>query len=174
MIEAFAIVGISSLLIACAVVILFRREPAMRVLLPGDPIQQAGGKSLLGHAIPPDATHIASLLGHAIPPDATHIAWIMHGEGEAGRVHTLYLQTLDNLRSEIVEAQSPWGPIIATSIELETDIRSRGCVPVTEVMYVIARVDRDGNERWLSRSREWVNRWDTAAQIYEVFPGQVR
>jgi hypothetical protein len=159
MIEAFAIVGISSLLIACAVVILFRREPAMRVLLPGDPIQQAGGKSLLGHAI---------------PPDATHIAWIMHGEGEAGRVHTLYLQTLDNLRSEIVEAQSPWGPIIATSIELETDIRSRGCVPVTEVMYVIARVDRDGNERWLSRSREWVNRWDTAAQIYEVFPGQVR
>lgn len=145
-------------LVLCILILLSQREPAMRVILPGDPMHQQG----------------ASMLEHSIPAEATHVAWIMHGEGEAGRVHTLYLQDLQSLRREVLESQSAWGPIIATSLELECDIRSRGCVPVSEILYVIARVDGDGTERWLSRSRTWVERWHGEAQIYEVFPGQTR
>lgn len=152
-------------LLACGIVlaiVLSRREPAMRIVLPGDPMSQPDHSKFLPWHTP------------SVPIDATHIAWIMHGAGEGGNVHTLYLQSLDSLRDEIVEARSPWGPVILHSIELETDIRSRGCVPISEVLYAIARVDPEGNEQWLSRSGSWVNRWAREAQIYEVFPGQVR
>jgi hypothetical protein len=98
----------------------------------------------------------------------------MHGEGDLGTVHTLYLQTLESLRREVEESRSPWGPIITHSIELECDIRGRGCVPTSEVLYAVARVDADGNELWLSNSGAWVTRWSDDAEIYEVFPGQVR
>lgn len=161
MIETLAALAVV-LMAVTIVVLVYRREPGARIVLPGDPMHQ------------PD--HARSIPWHSqgVPEEATHIGWIMHGEGEMGRVHTLYLQDLDSLKREVLDARSPWGPIITHSIELECDIRSRGCVPISEVCYVIARVDRDGNERWLSRSRNWVNRWDESAQIYEVFPGQVR
>jgi hypothetical protein len=42
------------------------------------------------------------------------------------------------------------------------------------VLYAVARVDENGNETWLSRSGAWVARWSDEAEIYEVFPGQVR
>lgn len=155
--------AIALFVIACFVLhALAKTEPAMRVVLPGDPMHT------------PDHSQPIPWHDARVPDDATHIGWIMHGEGELGRVHTLYLQDIESLRREVLEAQSTWGPIIATSIELECDIRSRGCVPITEILYVIARVDRDGNEQWLSRSRNWVNRWDESAQIYEVFPAKTR
>ena len=147
-------------LAGAVVYLLLTREPAARILLPGDPVVREHDR------------RVASFMGREVPADATHIAWIMLGEGPEGRVHTLYLQTLDNLRSEITSATSPWGPIIATSIELEADIRMRGCVPVTEVMYSVVRVDRDGSEQWFGQSG-WGARWNDDA-IYQVFPGQIR
>jgi len=139
-----------------------RIEQRMRVVLPGTPMHR------------PDISTAIPWHTPMVPLDATHIAWIMHGAGEVGNVHTLYLQTIDSLRREVDDARSPWGPIIAHSIELECDIRSRGCKPTSEVMYAVARVDDDGNEWWLSANGDWVNRWSPAAEIYEVFPGQVR
>jgi hypothetical protein len=41
-------------------------------------------------------------------------------------------------------------------------------------MYAVARVDSDGNEYWLGRDGSWVARWSAQAEIFEVFPGQVR
>jgi len=136
--------------------------PAARIVLPGHPMHR------------PD--HAAQIPWHTpfVPVEATHIAWIMHGEGNGGVVHTLYLQTLDSLRAEILDARSPWGPIIAHSIELECDIRGRGCTPTSEVLYAVARIDGEGNEEWLGRDGDWVARWSEQAEIYEVFPGQVR
>lgn len=140
-----------------------RNIPASaRIVLPGHPMHR------------PD--HALRIPWHTplVPPEATHIAWIMHGEGEGGVVHTLYLQTIDSLRAEIHDARSPWGPIITHSIELECDIRGRGCIPTSEVCYAVARIDGEGTERWLGRSGDWVARWSEEAEIYEVFPGQVR
>ena len=139
-----------------------RVPPQARIVLPGHPMHR------------PD--HAAKIPWHqpTVPLEATHIAWIMHGQGEQGLVHTLYLQTLDSLRAEVMESRSPWGPIITHSIELECDIRGRGCVPISEVLYAVARIDADGNEEWLSKRGDWVNRWSEDAEIYEVFPGQVR
>jgi len=136
--------------------------PQARIVLPGQPMHR------------PD--HAREIPWHTptVPVDATHIAWIMHGEGDLGTVHTLYLQTLESLRREVEESRSPWGPIITHSIELECDIRGRGCEPTSEVLYAVARVDENGNETWLSRSGAWVARWSDEAEIYEVFPGQVR
>jgi hypothetical protein len=142
--------------------ILRRVPPEARIVLPGSPMHR------------PD--HAARIPWHTptVPIDATHIAWIMHGAGDLGSVHTLYLQTLDSLRSEINDAKSPWGPIIAHSLELEFDIRGRGCVPTSEVLYAVARIDSEGNELWLADSGAWVPRWSDDATIFEVFPGQVR
>lgn len=140
---------------------LTRRDARARVILPGEPIDRPRGERIPWHEGP-------------VPIDATHIAWIMLGEGDQGRVHTLLLQTLENLADEVQEARSPWGPIIVHSITLECDIRSRGCVPVSEVMYAIARVDAEGNEWWMGRRGEWTSRWSDRAKIYECFPGQVR
>jgi len=87
--------------------------PQARIVLPGHPMHR------------PD--HAREIPWHTptVPVDATHIAWIMHGEGDLGTVHTLYLQTLESLRREVEESRSPWGPIITHSIELECDIRGR-------------------------------------------------
>lgn len=137
-------------------------DQRMRIVLPGSPMHRADRNRDIPWHTP------------RVPVDATHIAWIMLGEGEAGRVHTLYLQTLAHLRQEVESAQSPWGPIIANSIELELDIRGRGCVPISEVMYAVARVDADGSEQWLGKQGDWVSRWSESAEIFEVFPGQVR
>ena len=93
----------------------------------------------------------------------------MHGNGHIGRVHTLYMQSLENLAHEVIRAKSPWGPIITHSIELECDIRDRGCVPDVEIMYAVARMDGDGNEYWLGKRGDWVNRWAEDASIYDVF-----
>ena len=143
---------------------LFTRNtpPQARIVLPGHPMHR------------PDRAREIPWHEPRVPLAATHIAWIMHGEGDLGTVHTLYLQTLASLRQEVQDANSPWGPIIAHSIELECDIRGRGCVPTSEVMYAVARVDSDGNEYWLSRDGSWVARWSAEAEIFEVFPGQVR
>lgn len=139
--------------------LLARRDPGARVILPGDPLHQR------------NEWRGGSLLGRSIPIESTHIAWIMLGEGAAGRVHTLYLQSIESLRDEADEAKSMWGPIIAHSIELECDIRGRGCMPVTELLYAVARIDSAGNERWMSKAGGWVNRWSEDAEIREVWPG---
>lgn len=155
--------GMYALLVTLTGAVLYllgKREPGAAIMLPGERLLKQ------------DRQRVASFLGRAVPADATHIAWIMLGDGPSGRVHTLYLQTLDSLRDEVTSANSPWGPIIAHSIDLELDIRSRGCLPVTEVMYSVVRVDREGNEAWLTRNG-WGARWDDDS-IFEVFPDQVR
>jgi hypothetical protein len=160
MIELMQILVGCSIIMVCActyIVLTHKRTPEMRVVLPGDPMNRPDMAS-------PIPWHNARL-----PRDATHIAWIMHGNGHIGRVHTLYMQSLENLAHEVIRAKSPWGPIITHSIELECDIRDRGCVPDGEIMYAVARIDGDGNEYWLGKRGDWVNRWDVDASIYDVF-----
>lgn len=161
MIEVLACIGLLSCGF-CIALFMSKRTPAMRVVLPGDPLYQTKAASTIPWS------------GTIVPGDATHIAWIMFGAGQIGTVHTLYLQTLTNLHEEIRTAGSPIGPVIVHSVELETDIRGRGCVPTSEVMYAVVRVDDEGNETWLGRSGDWVARWAPDAQLYEVFPGAVR
>lgn len=107
-----------------------------------------------------------------IPGDATHIAWIMLGSCEHGTVHTLCLQDLNSLDADIKAASSPIGPCIVKSIELELDMRERGCTAASELMYAIARIDREGNETWLSNHGEWVCRWSKDADIQNIFGEQ--
>lgn len=128
----------------------------MQVMLPGRPAQtRHDGVGLPWHANP-------------LPDDATHIAWIMHGSGEIGEVHALYMQSIGSLRSEILESNNAFGPIIVRSIELECDIRSRGCEPNGELQYAIARIQSDGNETWVGRNG-WVARWSKDAMVWDVF-----
>lgn len=131
-------------------------KPGMRVVLPGSPmanIQRT--KEMPWHR-------------DEIPSDATHIAWIMNGTSEVGVVHTLMMQTIGGLQHDILASNNPWGPIITKSIELECDIRSRGCEPTGELQYAIVKVDGEGNEEWLGR-RGWVNRWSKEAHVWDVF-----
>jgi hypothetical protein len=107
--------------------------------------------------------------GRELPWEATHIAWIMLGHGDYGTVHTLALQDLASLRADIISADSPLGPIIAKSIELEMDMLGRGCRAASEIMYAIARIDRAGNETWLSRDGDWVARWSSDADVQNIF-----
>jgi hypothetical protein len=104
-----------------------------------------------------------------LPYDATHIAWIMLGDGDMGRVHSLYLQSLESFREESAEADSAIGPIITRSIEMEMDMLDRGCKAATEIMYAIARIDTQGNECWLARDGSWVARWSNESDIQNIF-----
>lgn len=148
------------LLAGSVIYLLSRIDAGAKIMLPGSRILRQNTRGISG------------FLGQRIPTDATHIAWIMLGEGEAGRVHTLYLQALKSVRDDITSANSPWGPIIAHSIELECDIRSRGCIPTTEIMWAVVKVDANGNEQWLNASG-WGARWQEGS-MFEVFPNQVR
>lgn len=104
-----------------------------------------------------------------IPLEATHIAWIMLGNSDYGTVHTLSMQDLDSVRQDIVTSDSPLGPIIAKSIELEMDMLGRGCRAASEIMYAIARIDGSGNETWLSKDGAWVARWSAEADVQNIF-----
>ena len=160
MTDPMQIVAVCSLLMLGAVLYILltrNRIPEMRIVMPGDPMHTTSQEA-------PIPWHSKRL-----PRDATHIAWIMHGHGEIGRVHTLYVQTLESLKHEVAASKSPWGPIITHSIELECDIRDRGCTPDGELMYAVARIDGDGNEYWLGKHGGWVNRWASDASIYDVF-----
>lgn len=151
-------------LLVCAVAAMFvlchRVESRMRVVLSGSPVAKvAQQRNLLWHS-------------QLIPPEATHIAWIMLGRTDYGTVHTLALQDIQSVRRDIVEANSPIGPIITKSIELEMDMMTRGCTSSSEIMYAIARIDRDGSERWLARDGTWVSRWSPDADVQDVFGDQ--
>jgi len=104
-----------------------------------------------------------------VPWEATHIAWIMLGESDYGTVHTLSMQDIESVRRDIVTADSPLGPIIAKSIELEMDMLGRGCKAASEIMYAIARIDSSGNETWLSTDGAWVARWSPSADVQNIF-----
>jgi hypothetical protein len=151
-------------LLGCAVVGMFwmfrRLDSRMRIALPGSPAAAiAQQRDLLWHS-------------QLIPPEATHIAWIMLGRSDYGTVHTLALQDIHSVRQDILEASSPMGPIITKSIELEMDMMGRGCIAASEIMYAIARIDRDGNERWLGRNGTWVSRWSPDADVQDIFGDQ--
>ena len=165
MIELMQILVGCAIVMVCActyIVLTHKRTPEMRVVLPGDPMHRPSQEA-------PIPWHSKRL-----PRDATHIAWIMLGQGEIGSVHTLYVQTLESLKHEVAASKSPWGPIITHSIELECDIRDRGCTPASEIMYAVARIDGDGNEYWLGKHGGWVNRWASDASIYDVFGAEAR
>jgi hypothetical protein len=36
-------------------------------------------------------------------------------------------------------------------------------------MYAIARIDRAGNETWLSKDGDWVARWSPDADVQNIF-----
>jgi hypothetical protein len=77
-----------------------------------------------------------------------------------------------SVREESDEADSAIGPIITRSIEMELDIIERGCKSATEIMYAIARIDRQGNECWLARDGSWVARWSEDSDIQNIFGDQ--
>ena len=104
-----------------------------------------------------------------LPPDATHIAWIMLGEAAHGRIHALHLQTLESFYADSAKANSPIGPMIVRSIELESEILALDATAASEIMYAIVRVGDDGLEQWLGRDGEWVNRWSEHADVMNVF-----
>lgn len=134
-----------------------RLEAKMRVVSKGSPaLALARDRTILWH-------------DQAIPWEATHIAWIMLGEGDYGTVHTLALQDIESLRQDILTADSPLGPIITKSIELEMEMLGRGCRAASEIMYAIARIDGSGNETWLSKDRSWVARWSEDADVQNIF-----
>ncbi len=152
-----ALVGIVVSFAFCMFYLNRKIEANMRVVTPGsaaDRIQQE---------------HIVPWHDRELPWDATHIAWIMLGDGDMGTIHTLYLQTIESFREESDEADSPIGPIITRSIEMELDIIERGCKAATEIMYAIARIDQQGNECWLSRDGSWVARWHEDSDIQNIF-----
>lgn len=134
-----------------------RLEAKMRVVSKGSPaLALARDRTILWH-------------DQAIPWEATHVAWIMLGQGDYGTVHTLALQDIESLRQDILTADSPLGPIIAKSIEMEMDMLGRGCRAASEIMYAIARIDRAGNETWLSKDGDWVARWSADADVQNIF-----
>lgn len=151
---------IISLLIGLALLMfLFNRrlEGQMRVVSKGSQaLSISQNRTILWH-------------DQAIPWEATHIAWIMLGQSDYGTVHTLALQDLESLRQDIVTSDSPLGPIIAKSIEMEMDMLGRGCRAASEIMYAIARIDSAGNETWLSKDGDWVARWSPDADVQNIF-----
>ena len=104
-----------------------------------------------------------------LPPDATHIAWIMLGDAPHGRIHALHLQTLESFYADSAKANSPIGPMIVRSIELESEILALDATAASEIMYAIARVADDGLEQWLGRDGAWVSRWSNDADVMNIF-----
>jgi hypothetical protein len=154
------IITILLVLVAGICYLNYKVEAKMRIATPGSPaakIQQE---------------RVIPWHDRELPWDATHIAWIMLGDGDLGRIHTLYLQTIESFREESDEADSAIGPIITRSIEMEMDIIERGCKSATEIMYAIARIDRQGNECWLALDGSWVARWSEDSDIQNIFGDQ--